>query len=132
MHRHGLLISADLADCGSRSSTGSVDSIRRLIVASLVMIAGLKTISVTSGHEAEFERLFAELRERMRLREPGCLLYSLLRSRTDPRAYIVQEQYRDEAALRAHESSSHGAEYFPRIRAILDTIHVEYFDAVVE
>jgi len=96
------------------------------------MIAGLKTILVTSGREAEFERLFAELRELMRRHEPDCLLYSLLRSRTDPRAYIVQEQYRDQAAFSAHESSAHGAEYFPRIRAILDKIHVEYFDTVVE
>jgi len=96
------------------------------------MIAGLKTIAVTPGHEAEFERLFAELRERVRMHEPGCLLYSLHRSRTDPRAYIVQEQYRDQAALDAHEASAHGAEYFPPIRAILESIHVEYFDTVVE
>ena len=53
------------------------------------MIAGLKTIAVTSGCEAEFERLFAELRELMRLHEPGCLLYSLLRSRRDPRSDLL-------------------------------------------
>jgi quinol monooxygenase YgiN len=96
------------------------------------MIAGLKTLAVKAGHEAEFERLFAELREQMRLHEPGCLLYSLLHSRTAPRAYIVQEQYRDAAALEAHESSAHGRKYFPRIRALLEAIQVEYFDTVVE
>lgn len=96
------------------------------------MIAGLKTITVTLGQEAEFERLFAELCARMRLHEPDCLLYSLHRSRTDSQAYIVQEQYRDEAALRVHEASAHGAEYFPKIRALLAAITVEYFDTVVE
>lgn len=94
------------------------------------MIGGLKTIKVKLGHETEFEALFGELRAEMMRREPGCVLYSLLRSRTGSRSYIVQEQYRDQAALAAHETSSHGADYFPRIRAILDDITVEYFDVV--
>lgn len=96
------------------------------------MIAGHKAIIVTAGRESEFERLFTELRKQMRLHEPHCLLYSLHRSRTNPRAYMVQEQYRDQAALDLHEASAHGAEYFPRIRALLDSIQVEYFDTVVE
>jgi len=67
----------------------------------------------------------------MREHEPDCLLYSLLRSRTDPRSYIVHEQYRDEAALSAHQSSQYGSVYFPKIRSILENISVEYFDIVV-
>ncbi|WP_254508407.1 putative quinol monooxygenase [Anatilimnocola floriformis] len=96
------------------------------------MIGGLKVISVKEGEQHEFERLFAELREVMRTAEPGCLLYSLLRSRRDDRCYIVHEQYSDAAALAAHESSAHGAKYFPQIRALLESITVEYFDSVVE
>jgi quinol monooxygenase YgiN len=96
------------------------------------MVGGLKIILVKAGHEREFEGLFGELRAAMRESEPGCLLYSLLRSRTNPRAYIVQEQYRDQAALEEHEASAHRKIYFPRIRAILESISVEYFDGVVE
>lgn len=96
------------------------------------MIGGLKIITVKAGYEDEFERLFKQLREQMRLREPNCLLYSLLKSRTDPRSYIVHEQYADQEALDEHENSPHGAEFFPRIRAILDDITVEYFDSVAE
>jgi quinol monooxygenase YgiN len=95
------------------------------------MVGGLKIILVKPGREREFETLFGELRAAMRDQEPGCLLYSLLKSRTDPRAYIVHEQYRDAAALETHESSPHGKIYFPKIRAILESITVEYFDAVV-
>ena len=95
------------------------------------MVGGLKIILVKPGREQEFETLFAELRAAMRDQEPGCLLYSLLKSRTNPRAYIVHEQYRDAAALETHESSPHGKIYFPKIRAILESITVEYFDAVV-
>lgn len=96
------------------------------------MVGGLKIIRVKAGAEAEFERMFGELREVMRTAEPGCLLYSLLRSRVDRRGYIVQEQYLDQAALGLHESSEHGRQYFPRIRALLESISVEYFDVAVE
>jgi quinol monooxygenase YgiN len=96
------------------------------------MVGGLKLILVRDGHEREFETLFGELRGAMRADEPGCLLYSLLKSRTNPRSYIVQEQYRDEAALESHQSSPHGKIYFAKIRAILESITVEYFDAVVD
>jgi quinol monooxygenase YgiN len=96
------------------------------------MIAGHKILVVAAGREREFERLFAELREQMRLHEPACFLYSLHRSRTNPHGYIVQEQYRDQAAHDAHECSKHVSEYSPRIRAVLDSIHAEYFDTVIK
>lgn len=95
------------------------------------MVGGLKVLTVMPGHEREFEVLFAELHNDMRLHEPGCLLYSLLKSRKAPRAYIVHEQYTDQAALDLHEKSAHGARYFPKIRALLEHIEVEYFDGIV-
>lgn len=95
------------------------------------MVGGLKVLTVAPGHEHEFETLFAELRNEIRVHEPGCLLYSLLKSRKNPRAYIVHEQYVDQAALDTHQKSPHGARYFPKIRAILEHIEVEYFDGVV-
>ena len=94
-------------------------------------IGGLKTIVVRDGHEQEFESLFRELREAIREGEPGCLYYSLLKSRTNPRSYIVEEQYRDEASFDLHQSSAYGKTYFPKIRAILGSIEVEYFDVIV-
>jgi quinol monooxygenase YgiN len=94
------------------------------------MVGGLKIIQVKNGHELEFERLFEELRKIVREQEPNCLLYSLLKSRRTAGAYIVQEQYRDQAALGAHEKSPYGADYFPRIRAMLESISVEYFEGV--
>jgi quinol monooxygenase YgiN len=96
------------------------------------MVGGLKTLKVRDGHEGELERLFGELREIMRAQEPGCLLYSLLKSRTTKGAYIVQEQYRDVEALDAHQNAPYGALYYPKMRAILESIIVEYFDGVVD
>jgi quinol monooxygenase YgiN len=96
------------------------------------MVGGLKVVRVKAGFEQDFERLFQRLREEMRLHEPGCLLYSLPRSRKDARDYIVHERYADQAALDAHQKSSHGAVFFPKMRAILESITVEYFDGVVD
>jgi quinol monooxygenase YgiN len=96
------------------------------------MVGGLKNVLVRAEHIKEFERLFAELRAEMHRHEPGCLLYSLLKSRAKPGAYIVQEQYRNQAALDAHQKSAHGARYFPQMRAIIEKIEVEYFDGVVD
>ncbi len=96
-----------------------------------MQIGGLKTIVVKEGHEQEFETLFREMRAAIAHGEPDCLYYSLLKSRTNARAYIVEEQYRDQAAFDAHQSSQYGKIYFPRIRAILESIEVEYFDVIV-
>jgi quinol monooxygenase YgiN len=96
------------------------------------MVGGLKIIRVEAEHVAKFERLFAELRAEMHKHEPGCLVYSLLKSRATPGAYIVHEQYRDQAALDAHEDSAHGALFFSQMRAIIEKIDVEYFDGVVD
>ena len=95
------------------------------------MVGGLKLLTVLPGREQAFEVLFAELRNEMRQHEPGCLLYSLLKSRKNSSDYIVHEQYVDQAALDFHSQSAHGARYFPRIRALLDKIDVEYFDGIV-
>lgn len=95
------------------------------------MIGGLKIIRVKPGQQLHFEELFAQLRQAMRTAEPGCLLYSLLKSRTDDRSYIVHEQYQNADALASHEASPHGQLYFPKIRALLESITVEYFDVVM-
>ena len=96
------------------------------------MVGGLKIVQVKAEHVAEFERLFTELRAEMHKHEPGCLLYSLLKSRAKTSAYIVHEQYHDQAALDAHQKSAHGAKYFPLMRAIIEKIDVEYFDGVID
>ncbi len=40
-------------------------------------------------------------------REPGCQTYEVHRSKDDPRAFFLYEQYDDEAALDAHRASPH-------------------------
>ena len=68
------------------------------------VIAKLK---IQEGKNEEFEAIFAELMSAVRENEPGNIFYAIHKSRTDPQAYIVLEQYADEAALAAHGKASH-------------------------
>lgn len=45
------------------------------------MVGGLKVLRVKAGREKELAALFTELRDKMHQQEPGCLLYSLLKSK---------------------------------------------------
>jgi autoinducer 2-degrading protein len=58
------------------------------------------------GHESDvaviFEKLTAESRK-----EAGCLMYQVHKHKTDPRRFFIYEQYKDDAAMEAHRTSSH-------------------------
>ena len=96
------------------------------------MVGGLRMLRVKQGREVEFERLFRELRQAMRQHEPGCTIYTLMRSRLLPGAYVIHEQYRDQAAISAHQTSPHIAGVLPQLRDLLDRVEVEYYDIVLE
>ncbi len=40
-------------------------------------------------------------------KEPGCVQYVALQSQDDPREFLLFEQYRDEAALQAHQDAGY-------------------------
>lgn len=62
------------------------------------------------GHENEVAEIFTKLQAASR-QEPGCLMYTVHRHKTDPRHFFIYEQYRDEAALEAHHNTPHFQEY---------------------
>jgi quinol monooxygenase YgiN len=90
---------------------------------------GIKTIKVLAGKENEFENLFNTLKKEVQAKEAGNQYYDLYRSKTNKNKYYVMERYKDEQALDAHKNSAHGMIFFPQIRALLESIEVEYFDA---
>ena len=63
-----------------------------------------------NGREAEVAALFSKLTEESR-KEPGCAMYLVHRHRTEPRRFLIYEQYKDEAALEAHRSAPHFLQY---------------------
>ncbi len=58
------------------------------------------------GEEQRAEELLRELAPASRS-EPGCNEYIAHRSAEDPRAFMIYEQYRDEAAFEEHGQSEH-------------------------
>lgn len=67
-------------------------------------------VTIKAGHEDEVLDSFRKLQEATR-REPGCIYYLVQRSRENPRAYLIYEQYQDDMALQAHRDSSHFKEH---------------------
>lgn len=74
------------------------------------MICVAVTYVIRPGHEAEAVGLFRQLIGPTRA-EPGCRMYLVHRSPTDPRSFFLYEQYDDQAALDAHRASDHFARY---------------------
>jgi len=58
------------------------------------------------GHESDVAVIFEKLTNESR-KEPGCLMYQVHKHKTDPRRFFIYEQYKDDAALEAHRTSSH-------------------------
>ncbi|GAB0118870.1 putative quinol monooxygenase [Acidisoma sp. 7E03] len=73
------------------------------------------TFEVLPGHEAEMERMMAELTQAVRA-EPGCLRFVAYRLADQPRRYHVDEIYADEAAFAAHINSPHARAFNAAIR----------------
>ena len=90
-------------------------------------IGGIKNIVVQEGKEEEFLRLFSKMLKL--IKEEGNVYYDLYKSRIKERTYILTERYVNQAAWQAHQDSDYVNVYFPKIRAVLETISVEYFDA---
>ena len=58
------------------------------------------------GHESDVAVIFEKLTTESR-KEPGCLMYQVHKHKTDPRRFFIYEQYKDDAAMEAHRTSSH-------------------------
>lgn len=74
------------------------------------MVVLVVTWMAKQGRENEVIGIFAKLQEESR-KEPGCLMYLVHRHKTEPRRFLVYEQYKDDAALEAHRSSPHFLQY---------------------
>jgi len=95
------------------------------------VIGIVATLKVQDGKGAEFEGVFRDLAKQVKANEPGCLMYQLTKSRSDPNTYKVLELYKDQDALTHHG----GTEYFraagPKMGPCLaGRPEIEYLDAV--
>ncbi len=80
----------------------------------------IATLGIKQGREAEFERLQKELSELTHANEPGTLVYDVIKSRDQPRTYVVYARFKDEAAFQAHQVSPFHDRLVPPIMACVE------------
>jgi quinol monooxygenase YgiN len=84
-----------------------------------LMIAVVATLTVNPGSQAAFEEAASAMVLAVRANEPGCLLYTIAQSRSDPCVYSALELYRTEEDLAAHRDSAHVKALSPAIAPFL-------------
>ena len=95
------------------------------------MISIVATIPVRADKVAEFEDISRALAAAVKANEPGCVLYSMGRCRTDPLTYRNLEIFRDQAALDAHLAADHFKRIAPQMGKCLSApAAVEFMDTV--
>lgn len=62
---------------------------------------------IQADKNAEFEEIFKRLVAAVDANEPGCDFYHLYKLRSEENTYMVLEQYADEVALSAHQTTEH-------------------------
>lgn len=95
------------------------------------MIGVVAVLKVQPDKAADFEKVFLDLAAKVKANEPGCQIYQLTKSKTDPGLYKVLELYASEDALKHHG----GTDYFKAAGAAMGPFmagrpEIEYLDAV--
>lgn len=83
------------------------------------MLMIVATLPVQEAKTAEFEKVFAELTEKVLANEPGCTRYELCRSAVKPATYVVVESYADQAAIDHHGKTPYFLEAFGKMGGML-------------
>lgn len=97
------------------------------------MIAIIATIRVKEDKVRDFEVIALALEAAVKAHEPGCLLYRMTKSRTEPLTYKNVEAFRDQAALDAHTAADYFLASLAPLRACVSApSEVEFLDALVE
>lgn len=94
-------------------------------------IGVIATIKIQDGKGAEFEAFATELAGQVRANEPGNLVYSLTKSRTEPNTYKFLELYVDQDALTHHGGTDYFKAAGPKFAGVLaGRPEIEYLDGV--
>lgn len=95
------------------------------------MIGLIATLKVQDGKGGDLENVFRDLAAKVKANEPGCLLYQLTKSRTDPNVYKVMELYKDQDAATHHSGTDYFKAAGPKLAACFAAApDIERLDAV--
>jgi quinol monooxygenase YgiN len=84
---------------------------------------------ITAGKEARFEALQKELSELTHAQEPNCLVYDVIRHRTEPSTYVVYARFKDEAAFEKHQKMPFHERLVPPIlECVAGGMDLQFYD----
>ena len=86
------------------------------------MVVFIATLNVAEGKEADFERLQTELSEISHAREPGLIVYDVIRHAEKKGTYVVYARFKDQAAFEFHQEADFHHRLVP---PILDCVEGE-------
>jgi len=93
------------------------------------MVVFIATLNVAEGREADFERLQAELSEISHAREPGLLVYDVIRHKEKARSYAVYARFSGQAAFDAHQEADYHQRLVPPILDCVEgEMDLQFFD----
>ena len=93
------------------------------------MTCFIATLKIKPGHEADFERVQAELSKLTHENEPDTFVYDIIRSRTKPDTYVVYARFKDEAAFQFHQATPFHDRLVPPIMATLGgDMDLQFYD----
>ncbi len=95
------------------------------------MTCFIATLKIKPGHEADFERLQAELSQLTHESEPDTLVYDIIRLRDTSDTYVVYARFKDEAAFQLHQGTAFHERLVPPILAtVAGEMDLKFFDYV--
>jgi quinol monooxygenase YgiN len=84
------------------------------------MLGVIAKLTVKDGMQKDFEDFIGALARDVRAKEPGVIIYDLMRKIGSTTDYYIVEQYKDKEALDAHLASAHFKEAGPKFAPLLD------------
>lgn len=84
------------------------------------MIGIVAKLTVKEGTQKDFEDVMGTLAKAVRANEPGNVFYNICLKVGSTTEYYVMEQYKDDAAVAAHNASDHFRAAGPKLMGCLD------------
>jgi quinol monooxygenase YgiN len=95
------------------------------------MVVFRATLNVAEGKEADFERLQSELSEISHAREPGLIVYDVIRHAEKKGTYVVYARFKDQAAFEFHqEADFHHRLVPPILECVEGEMDLQFFEWV--
>ena len=95
------------------------------------MVVFIATLQVAAGKEEDFERLQTELSEVSHAREPGLLVYDVIRHAEKKGTYVVYARFRDKEAFEFHQDADfHHRLVPPILECVEGEMDLQFFDWV--